>query len=63
MKNRILIIRGSYNKIRILDCVFTLIKPIDITNGKVTATINASSLLGPDYSKVDVNVEDYKLLD
>jgi hypothetical protein len=63
MKNRIRIIRGNYNKIRILDCVFTLIKPVDTTNGKVTAMVNASNLLGPEYSKVTVNVEDYKLLD
>lgn len=63
MNNRIRIIRGQHNKIRILDCVFTLIKPIEITKGKVTATVNASDLLGPGYSKVTIDVEDYKLLD
>lgn len=63
MKNRILIIRGSYNKIRILDCIFNLLKPVDISNGYITATVNASSLLGPDYTNVAINVQDYKLLD
>lgn len=63
MKNRIRIIKGSYNKIRISDCVFSLLKPIDISDGKITATVNASDLLGPEFTSVAINVQDYKLLD
>lgn len=63
MKNRIRIIKGSYNKIRISDCVFSLLKPVDISDGKITATVNASDLLGPEFTSVAINVQDYKLLD
>lgn len=63
MKNRIRIIKGSYNKIRISDSVFSLLKPLDVSNGKITATVNASDLLGPEFTSVDINVQDYKLLD
>lgn len=63
MKNRIRIIKGSYNKIRISDCVFSLLKPLDISDGKITATVNASDLLGPEFTNVAINVQDYKLLD
>lgn len=63
MKNRIRILKGNYNRIRISDCVFVLLKPLDITNGKTTAIVNASDLLGDEYSIVAINVEDYKMLD
>lgn len=63
MKNRIRIIKGNHNKIRISDCVFRLIKPLEIADGKITATVNASDLLGPAYTSVAINVQDYKLLD
>jgi hypothetical protein len=43
--------------------VFVLLKPLDITNGKTTAIVNASDLLGDEYSIVAINVEDYKMLD
>lgn len=63
MKNRIRIIKGHYNKIRIADCVFYLNKPLVITNGKVLATVNASDFLGAEYNNVTIHVEDYKMLD
>ena len=63
MKNRIRIIKGNYNKIRISYCVFNLLKPLDVTDGRTTATVDASELLGPEYNKVVINVQDYKLLD
>jgi hypothetical protein len=40
-----------------------MLKPLDINKGKTTAIIDASELLGPNYSIVAINVEDYKLLD
>lgn len=63
MKKRIHILKGNYGKIRITDCVFMLLKPLDITKGITTAIVDASTLLGAEYAIVDVNVEDYKLLD
>lgn len=63
MKNRIRILKGNHGRIRISDCVFVLLKPLDITNGKTTAIVNASDLLGDEYSIVAINVEDYKMLD
>lgn len=63
MKNRIRVLKGNYGKIRIVDCVFILLKPLDITKGKTTAIVDASDLLGSEYAVVAINVEDYKLLD
>jgi hypothetical protein len=63
MKNSIHILKGNYGKIRISNCVFKLLKPLEISNGKITATVNASDLLGPEYSLVAINIQDYKLLD
>ena len=63
MKNRIHILKGNYGKIRISDCIFTMLKPLDITKGITTAIVDASSLLGADYAIVAINVQDYRLLD
>ena len=63
MKNRIRILKGNYNRIRIADCVFVLLKPLDVTKGKTTAIVDASDLLGPEYNIIAINVEDYKMLD
>lgn len=63
MTKRIRIIKGRYNKIRISDCIFTLLKPLEVSNGITTATIDASDLLGPAFCMIVVTVEDYKLLD
>lgn len=52
-----------YNKIRISDSTFPLLKSVEITDGKSKATIDASSLLGDEYKVLQVEVEDYKLLD
>jgi hypothetical protein len=63
MQQRIHILKGVYNKIRISDSTFPLIKPIETTYGKTKATIDASSLLGDEYKILQVEVEDYRLLD
>jgi hypothetical protein len=63
MPQRIRILKGMYNKIRISDSTFPLLKPVEITDGKSKATIDASSLLGDEYKVLQVEVEDYKLLD
>lgn len=63
MKNRIHILKGRYQKIRVSDCIFTLLKPLNINKGNVTAVIDASTLLGPEYTNITIEVEDYRLLD
>ena len=63
MHKRIRILKGLYNKLRISDSTFTLIKPIEIVNGVTTATIDASSLLGDKYKILEVEIEYYQLLD
>ena len=60
---RILVIRGTVDNIRISNSVFSLIKPLDIDQGKITATVDASSLLGDSYAIAKINVIDYTLLD
>jgi hypothetical protein len=63
MKNHIHILKGNYGKIRITNCIFTMLKPLDITKGITTAIVDASSLLGAEYAIVAISVQDYKLLD
>jgi hypothetical protein len=60
---RILVIRGSVDNIKISNSVFSLIKPLDIDQGKITATVDASSLLGDKYTVTKISVIDYNLLD
>ena len=62
MYNQIHILKGRYRQIPIVNSVFTLIKPLDVYKGKTTAVVDASDLLGPEYSVIAINVEDYKLI-
>lgn len=63
MSKRIRILKGMYNKIRISDSTFPILKPLETSYGKTVAIVDASSLLGNEYKIVKVEVEDYKLLD
>lgn len=63
MPQRIRILKGKYDKIKIADSTFPLLKPIETNYGKSKATIDASSLLGDEYKVLQVEVEDYLLLD
>jgi hypothetical protein len=63
MSKRIRILKGMYNKIRISDSTFPILKPLETSYGKTVAIVDASSLLGDEYKIVKVEVEDYKLLD
>jgi hypothetical protein len=63
MSQRIRILKGMYNKIRISDSTFPILKPLETSYGKTIAVVDASSLLGDEYKIVKVEVEDYKLLD
>ncbi len=63
MSKRIRILKGMYNKIRISDSTFPILKPLETSYGKTVAIVDASSLLGDEYKIVKVEVENYKLLD
>lgn len=63
MSKRIRILKGMYNKIRISDSTFPILKPLETSYGKTVAVVDASSLLGDEYKNVKVEVENYKLLD
>ncbi len=63
MSKRIRILKGMYNKIRISDSTFPILKPLETSYGKTVAIVDASSLLGDEYKIVKVEVEEYKLLD
>jgi hypothetical protein len=63
MQQRIRIIKGTYDKIKISNSTFPLLKPVETTYGKSKALVDASSLLGSDYKVLQVDVEDYQLLD
>jgi hypothetical protein len=64
MTKRIRVLRGTYAKNnRISDCVFPLIKPLEFNQGKIVAQVDASQLLGAEFKKLVIDVEDYKLID
>jgi hypothetical protein len=63
MPQRIRILKGNHNKIKISDSTFPLLKPIETTYGKSKATIDASSLLGDEYKVLSVDVDDYRILE
>jgi hypothetical protein len=63
MPQRIRILKGNHNKIKIADSTFPLLKPVETVLGKSKATIDASSLLGDEYKVLQVDVEDYRILD
>lgn len=62
MNNRIVVYRGSYKNFRIANTTFKLLKPLMISNGETTAWVDASDVLGKDFSKVLISIEDYKCL-
>lgn len=58
---KIHIIKGEFERIKISNSIFTLLKPVHTEYGRTTATVDASELLG--YSSIEIDVDDYKLLD
>lgn len=63
MKKRIRVLKGHYDKIRIMECTFPLLKPVDTSYGRTTATVDGSELFGQAFKSVIINVEDYRILD
>lgn len=61
--DKIFVIKGVYSgKIKISNCTFTLLKPIEHSLGQVYATVDASNVLGDEYKAIKISVQDYKLL-
>lgn len=56
------IIKGTYRNLKILNTTFPLLKPVDVIKGHATALVDASTVLGSDFKKITVNLEDYKCL-
>ena len=60
---KINIIKGRFLGSNVMsNTVFTL-KNLTEDKGKVIAVVDASDLLGKEYSSLSINVEDYKILD
>lgn len=59
---KILIIKGTCDGIKIYNSAFTLLKPLEEHRGYVRATVDASRLFGDAYKIATVDVEDFKLL-
>lgn len=60
---KIKIIKGFYGKrSKISYTTFPLIREPSTTNGVVTAVVDASAILGNEYSSIEVTLEDYKIL-
>jgi len=62
MTQRIHVLKGKYDNIKIANSVFTLLKPLESNYGKTKATIDASKLLGDNYKAIQIEIEDYQLL-
>lgn len=60
--NRINVIKGTYRSLKIVNTTFPLLKPVEVIEGYATALIDASSILGPDFTRIKVNLEDYRCL-
>ena len=63
MANKIYVIRGYLDKIRVSNTGFDLLKPVKTVGGLSTAIVDASQLLGNDNKYSRVVLEDYRLLD
>jgi|TARA_R110000803_G_scaffold121453_11_gene189558 hypothetical protein len=63
MANKIYVIRGYLDKIRVSNTGFDLLKPVKTVGGLSTAVVDASQLLGDDNKYSRVVLEDYRLLD
>ena len=63
MANKIYVIRGYLDKIRVSNTGFDLLKPVKTVGGLSTAVVDASQLLGNDNKYSRVVLEDYRLLD
>lgn len=60
---RIYVKQGLYKKIKITDCSFELLSPIYMESGKMYARVNASQLLGKDYSDIKIEIYSYKVIE
>lgn len=63
MEQKIHIIKGTIDNIKIHNSVFTLLKPINVEYGKVTAIVDASRLFGSSYKQASVSVADYRIIE
>jgi hypothetical protein len=61
MVNKITVLKGTYKKLKISNTTFTLLAPVNIENGIVTALVDASAVLGKEFNRIKVNVEDYRV--
>jgi hypothetical protein len=61
MSNKITVIKGSYKKLKISNTTFTLLAPVRVDKGITTALVDASAVLGADYKRILVDIEDYRV--
>lgn len=59
-ESKITIIKGTYKNFKISNTTFPLLRPVNINKGYSTALIDASNILGEDFKKILVSLEDYK---
>lgn len=59
---KITVIKGTYNKLKISNTTFPLLKPVQVDKGEATALVDASSILGDDFNKITIGLEDYRVV-
>lgn len=57
---KITVIKGKYKNFKISNTTFPLLKPVETFRGHSTALIDASSILGEDFTRITVELEDYR---
>lgn len=63
MKNIIKIHKGHYKNFKIVNTAFPLLKPVISEKSGDSAWVDASEVLGEDFKKILVKLEDYTSLE
>jgi hypothetical protein len=61
MHGKIKVIKGTIGSLKISNSTFVL-KRITENNGKASAIVDASELLGKEYNNAVIQLEDYKII-
>jgi len=61
-QSKINVIKGKYKNFKISNTTFPLLKPVETFKGHSTALIDASNILGEEFKRILIELEDYKCL-
>jgi len=59
MNSKITVYKGHYKNFKIANTTFPLLKPVISENGENKAWVDASDILGTEFNKILVKLEDF----